>query len=119
MSEWAKSDGERGLHPAFAEAARAEAAFKKLRAGKPRAFTVPAARGRWTVLVHRSTAGSGWQATTFEGNEPIMDRRAATWRSLLDTIRRDPIDWTKVKSARQCFKEADDTRGAEPYRGPE
>jgi hypothetical protein len=102
-SAWHAQDAARGTrrvsnpHSAFAEAERSAAAFDELAAQHPHAFKVPAARGRWVVLVHRDTGSKGWQATTFEGDEPIMDRRSATWRGLLDSIRRDPIDWTKVR----------------------
>ena len=88
----------RNPHPAFADAARAGAAFDELRAKRPHAFRVPANRGQWIVLVHKNTSGKGWQATTFDETEtPINDSRSATWVGLLDTIRRDPINWTRAQ----------------------
>ena len=106
VNEWLAQDAARGTrrasnpHPAIADAQRDAAAFAALVAKRPHAFQVPASRGRWVVLVHRDTGGEGWQATTFEGDEPIMDRRSVTWRGLLDSMRRDAIDWTKVQRPR-------------------
>ncbi len=117
VNEWLAQDAARGTrrasnpHPAIADAERNAAAFRALAAKGPHTFQVPASRGRWVVLVHRDTGSEafpegalqsvrGWQATTFEDGEPIMDRRSVTWRGLLGSMRRDPIDWTKAQRPR-------------------
>ena len=52
------------------------------------------------MLVHKNTGSrGGWQATFFEGPDPIMDRRSASWPQLLSNIHKDSVDWSTVRRA--------------------
>jgi hypothetical protein len=83
----------------MAAAQRNTAAYKRIRARGPHAMTTRA--GRYTVLIHPSTAKKGWwQATYFdEKMEPWGDSESPTWERLLDTIRYE-MDWTEAKAAK-------------------
>ena len=85
-------------HPAFRSARRRRAALNALLDREPVPLMAPVLGGRYRVLVHHSTRKPGWwQATFFEGEEPIGDSEAADWPALLEHIHMDSVDWRHAR----------------------
>jgi hypothetical protein len=80
------------------DAGRRRIAGRRLARRSPHPFRAPLPGGRLWVLVHRSTKRADWwQATFFDGEEPISDTENASWAALLEHIDGDSVEWRKAR----------------------
>lgn len=98
MSTASEKKSDRDWRDILEAADKNTTAYERVLQRGPHAMTVTT--GRYTVLIHPSTAKKGWwQATYFdEEMEPWGDSESPTWERLLDHIRYE-IDWTEAEAA--------------------
>lgn len=84
----------------IAVAQRRRTALRDILQHEPHLLQAPLLGGKFTVLVHHSTAKPGWwQATFFDGAEPWGHTESKSWHELLETIHMDGVDWTAANLA--------------------
>lgn len=82
-----------------------KADMERVIAGGPRPIRVPLNIEGWWAFVHPSTRSPGkWQATRFDGDEPIGDTENASWEALLRNLHYYDALWEEAVTVKKGGK---------------